>query len=147
MYFFDSLNARHKARRLFAVALNAFDTSYGLPSDEGVIKEFPNSINPSPKGGQVMRFYNKQHKYYCGIDLHARKMYICILDKKGKTHVHKNIKTDPELLFEMIFPYIDDIVIGVECVFCWYWVADLCAEHKITFILGHALYMGFKGRR
>ena len=21
-----------------------------------------------------MRFYNQQHKYYCGIDLHARKM-------------------------------------------------------------------------
>jgi transposase len=118
-----------------------FDTSYGLPSDEGVIKEFPNSNNPSPKGGQVMKFFNQQHKYYCGIDLHARKMYVCILDKKGKTHVHQNIKTDPELLFELIFPYIDDIVIGVECVFCWYWVADLCAEHQIPFVLGHALYM------
>ena len=47
----------------------------------------------------------------------------------------------PELLFELIFPYIDDIVIGVECVFCWYWVADLCSEHKVTFVLGHALYM------
>ena len=88
-----------------------------------------------------MRFYNQQHKYYCGIDLHARKMYVCILDKKGKTKVHKNIKTDPELLFELIFPYIDDIVIGVECVFCWYWVADLCAENKVPFVLGHALYM------
>ena len=88
-----------------------------------------------------MRFYNQQHRYYCGIDLHARKMYVCIIDQKGKTRVHKNIKTDPELLFELIFPYIDDMVIGVECVFCWYWVADLCSEHKITFALGHALYM------
>ena len=88
-----------------------------------------------------MRFYNQQHKYYCGIDLHARKMYVCILDKKGKTRIHKNIKTDPEMLFELIFPYIEDIVIGVECVFCWYWVADLCSEHKVNFVLGHALYM------
>jgi transposase len=47
----------------------------------------------------------------------------------------------PELFFEIIFPHIDDIVIGVKCVFCWYWVADLCAEHKIPFVLGHALYM------
>ena len=31
--------------------------------------------------------------------------------------VHQNIKTDPELLFEIIFPFLDDIVIGVECVF------------------------------
>jgi predicted NBD/HSP70 family sugar kinase len=67
-----------------------------------------------------MRFYNQQHKYYCGIDLHARKMYVCILDQKGKTKVHQNIKTDPELFFELIFPYLDDVVVGVECVFCWY---------------------------
>ena|GEM_PF-1144126 len=67
-----------------------------------------------------MRFYKKQHKYYCGIDLHARKMYVCILDHKGKTKVHQNIKTDPEQFFELIFPYLDDVIVGVECVFCWY---------------------------
>lgn len=88
-----------------------------------------------------MRFYNQQHKNYCGIDLHARKMYVCIIDQKGKMKVHQNIKTDPELLFEVVFPFLDDIVIGVECVFCWYWISDLCAEHKIPFVLGHALYM------
>ena len=32
-----------------------------------------------------MKFYNQQHNYYCGIDLHARKMFVCILDQKGKT--------------------------------------------------------------
>jgi hypothetical protein len=26
-----------------------------------------------------MRFYTGQHQYYCGIDLHARTMYVCIL--------------------------------------------------------------------
>jgi|GEM_PF-3775026 len=41
-----------------------------------------------------MRFYNQQHKHYCGIDLHARKMYVCILNNKGKVLVHQNIKTD-----------------------------------------------------
>ena len=25
--------------------------------------------------------------------------------------------------------------------FCWYWLADLCATEKIPFVLGHALYM------
>jgi len=24
-----------------------------------------------------MRFYTKQHKFYCGIDFHAKKMYLC----------------------------------------------------------------------
>lgn len=88
-----------------------------------------------------MRFYNQQHKYYCGIDLHARKMYICILNQKGKTVFHKNVKTDPEVLFEILFPYLEDVVVGVECMFAWYWIADLCADHNIPFILGHALYM------
>ena len=88
-----------------------------------------------------MRFYTQQHKYYCGVDLHARKMYVCIISSKGKVKVHQNIKTDPELFFELIFPYLDDVVVGVECVFCWYWLADFCAEHLIPFVLGHALYM------
>ena len=58
-----------------------------------------------------MRFYNQQHKFYCGIDLHARKMYVCIIDQKGKTRVHENLKTDPEALFDIIFPFLEDVVI------------------------------------
>ena len=88
-----------------------------------------------------MRFYEQQHKFYCGIDLHARKMYVCIIDSKGKTKVHQNMKTDPAALFDVIFPFLEDVVIGVECMFSWYWVSDFCAEHNIPFVLGHALYM------
>jgi Transposase len=29
----------------------------------------------------------------------------------------------------------------VECIFTWYWLADLCAREGIAFVLGHALYM------
>ena len=25
-----------------------------------------------------MRFYNRQHRHYCGIDLHVKTMYVCI---------------------------------------------------------------------
>ncbi len=32
-----------------------------------------------------MQFYTKQHPFYCGIDLHARTMYLCILDQAGET--------------------------------------------------------------
>jgi predicted NBD/HSP70 family sugar kinase len=51
-----------------------------------------------------MRFFNQQHKFYCGIDLHARKIYVYIIDKQGKTRVHQNLKADPEALFDIIFP-------------------------------------------
>jgi hypothetical protein len=33
------------------------------------------------------------------------------------------------------------LVIGVECMFAWYGVADFCADQDIAFLLGHALYM------
>ncbi|MBW2169394.1 MAG: IS110 family transposase, partial [Deltaproteobacteria bacterium] len=88
-----------------------------------------------------MRFYTKQHKFYCGIDLHAQKMYLCILDAEGEVRLHRNIKTDRDVFLKVIEPYQEDIVVAVECMFTWYWVADLCTEHSIPFVLGHALYM------
>ena len=32
-----------------------------------------------------MNFYINMHPYYCGIDLHARILYVCILDQEGNT--------------------------------------------------------------
>ncbi len=88
-----------------------------------------------------MRFYTKQHEYYCGIDLHARSMYVCIIDKEGNKLVHRNSRAEAGQLLKLIAPYRHDIVIAVECMFCWYWIADLCAKESIPFVLGHALYM------
>ena len=33
------------------------------------------------------------------------------------------------------------MVVAVECIFTWYWLADLCAQEGIPFVLGHALSM------
>ena len=33
------------------------------------------------------------------------------------------------------------MVVGCECMFAWYWLADLCEDHEVPFVLGHALYM------
>jgi transposase len=68
-------------------------------------------------------------------------MYVCVLTHEGKVVVHENIKTDPEQFLKLILPYEENIIVGVECVFCWYWLADLCAQQSIAFVLGHALYM------
>jgi transposase len=88
-----------------------------------------------------MQFYTKQHQTYCGIDLHARTMYVCILNQAGEILVHQNMKASPDMLLRTIAPYRDDIVVAVECIFTWYWLADLCAQQGIPFVLGHALYM------
>jgi transposase len=88
-----------------------------------------------------MQFYTQTHKHYCGIDLHARTMYLCILDTEGKVLLHHNLKAAPEAFLDAVAPYREDLVVAVECIFTWYWLADLCAEEGIHFVLGHALYM------
>jgi transposase len=88
-----------------------------------------------------MQFYTKQHPYYCGIDLHTRTMDVCILDQAGETLLHRNMNATPEALLKAIAPYRDQLVMAAECMFTWYWLADLYAEQGIPFVLGHALYM------
>jgi transposase len=88
-----------------------------------------------------MRFYTTQHPFYCGIDLHARSMYVCILNQDSEIMLHRNMKACPETFLKAIAPYREEIVVAVECIFTWYWLADLCAQEGIPFVLGHALYM------
>ena len=68
-------------------------------------------------------------------------MYLCILDCEGRTKLHQNLHTDAALLFDAVFPCLEVIVIGVECMFAWYWIADFCRDHMIPFVSGHAFYM------
>ncbi|RPJ28205.1 MAG: IS110 family transposase [Planctomycetaceae bacterium] len=88
-----------------------------------------------------MRFYTKSHQCYWGIDLHARTMYVCILNQAGDILLHRDMQASPEPFLQAIAPYREDIVVAVECIFTWYWLADLCAQHGLPFVLGHALYM------
>ena len=88
-----------------------------------------------------MRFYKTSHQYYCGIDLHTKQMYCCIIDSAGSALAHVNLKTEPEAFLSLVKPYREDLVVGAECIFSWYWLADLCLDEGITFVLGHALAM------
>ena len=88
-----------------------------------------------------MRFYTRQHRHYCGVDLHARSMYVCVLDREGNVLVSKDIAAAPEPFLELIAPYREDVAVAAECMFTWYWLADLCAREGLAFLPGHALYM------
>ena len=88
-----------------------------------------------------MRFYTKHHQFYCGIDLHARTMYVCIMDHEGTILTHRNMPATAETLADVLQPYREDLVLAVECIFTWYWIADLCSQIGVEFVLSHALYM------
>lgn len=88
-----------------------------------------------------MRFYTDQHAFYCGIDLHARSMYVCILSQDGEVLLHRNMQAAPEPFLKASAPYREGLVVAVECMFTWYWLADLCADEGMPFVLGHTLSM------
>ena len=88
-----------------------------------------------------MQFYTKPHKSSCGIDLHARSMYVCVLNQDGDIVMHRNMKASPDTFLRTVAPYRDALVVAVACVFPWYWLADLCAQEGMPFVLGHALSM------
>jgi len=88
-----------------------------------------------------MRFYTKQHPFSCGIDLHARTLYVCILRQDGELVLHRNRPAGPAPFLKAIAPYREDLVVCVACIFTWYWLADLGAREGIAFVLGHAWSM------
>src|SRR5262249_16022543 len=52
-----------------------------------------------------------------------------------------NIAATPDSFLAAIAPYRSDLVVGCECMFCWYWLADLCQQEKDRLVVGHAYYM------
>jgi transposase len=88
-----------------------------------------------------MHFYTQQHSFYCGVDLHARTTYLCILDANGQVVFDRNLSATAQAFRQAVAPFRDGLVVAVECLFCWYWLADLCHREKIAFVLGHALSM------
>ncbi len=88
-----------------------------------------------------MRFYEQQHRFYAGIDLHSRTLHLCVLDASGKVVCDQNLPARPDAFLAALAPFRDDLIVGVECMFAWYWLSDLCHKEQISFLVGHALYM------
>ncbi len=73
-----------------SVWLQWIDTYLGLlPS----LVNFMAKLEPdrTQNGEDLKQFYTNLHPFYCGIDLHARIFYGCILDERGDILVHKKI--------------------------------------------------------
>ncbi|MFC1462844.1 IS110 family transposase [Verrucomicrobiota bacterium] len=90
----------------------------------------------------MFSYYQVTTKCSCGVDLHSRQMYICVMDKDGKVLVHRNVRgNDFEYFLKLVEPYKDSLTVCCECTFNWYWFADACMDAGFEFVLGHALYM------
>jgi hypothetical protein len=57
-------------------------------------------------------------------------MYLCILDHASDIVLHKEVPAEPAAFLEAIAPFRDGLVVACECLFCWYWLADLCGRRR-----------------
>jgi len=80
-------------------------------------------------------------RFYAGVDLHARSLFLVILDADGQTRFARNLPAAPEPFLRAVAPFRDGLLVACECMHCWYWLADCCREQHIAFVLGHAYSM------
>jgi len=59
-----------------------------------------------------MRFYKPTTKYCCGVDLHSRNIYVCVVDRDGDIHCHRSLRSNPPRRFTT--PSADYLSDGVE---------------------------------
>ena len=61
-----------------------------------------------------MNFYTKQHAFYCGVDLHARTLYLCILSQAGDKVLHREVPAEPAAFLDAVAPYRQGLVVAAE---------------------------------
>ena len=88
------------------------------PADHRGLLRVPTTLVTN-KEETSMRFYTQQHRDDCGIDRHARTMYVCSLEPAGATLLHRNLPASPEALLKAIAPYRDQSVIAAACMLTW----------------------------
>ena len=63
-----------------------------------------------------MKFYQTTTEFNCGIDLHSRQMYMCVMDRQGHKLVHSNVKgNDFDYFLDRVKPYRDELTVCCEC--------------------------------
>ncbi len=88
-----------------------------------------------------MRYAQVNTTYYCGVDLHAKEMFITVMDKMGTPLLQQKMPNHFETFKQYLQPYLPDVAVGAESTCFYYWLADACRDAGIAFYLGHALYM------
>jgi transposase len=106
-----------------------------------MMEEVPSRLlthHPDPEA--FMRYFQPPPttRFYASVDLHARSLFLVVLDRDGLVRLARNRPAAPEPFLRAGQPFRDGLVVGCECMHCWYWLADTCRDHAIAFALGHA---------
>jgi transposase len=77
-------------------------------------------------------------QFYAGVDLHARTLYLAVLDSNGQTRYARNLAAAAKPFLQALQPFQHSVLVGCECMHSWYWLADTCRDENLPFVLGHA---------
>jgi transposase len=96
------------------------------------------SHHPQPEA--FLRYFTPapDPRFYAGVDLHARSLFLSVLDRDGQACFGRNLPAAPQPFLRAVAPSREGLVVGCECRHCWYWLADTGREQQIPFVLGHA---------
>jgi hypothetical protein len=104
-----------------------------------MMEEAPSRFPSYPRtGGLHALLHPADTRFYAGIDLHARSLFLCVLDRDGQQRLARDLTAAPAPFLQAVAPFRDGLVVGCECMHCWYWLADACRAANIAFVLGHA---------
>src|SRR5262245_29732408 len=65
-----------------------------------------------PRTTMTMRFYTQPRRFYCGVHLHARTMYLCILDDQGRVVYDQNLPARADTFLAAVEPFRDGLVVA-----------------------------------
>ena len=62
-----------------------------------------------------MKLHHTEIEFNCGIDLHARRIYTCVMDRDGKILTHRNVRDNDFVFFfflKLVEPYRHDLTVA-----------------------------------
>src|SRR5262249_57133243 len=96
--------------------------------------------SPDSNPEAFMRYFQPPAatRFYAGVDLHARSLYLSILDRDGQIRFSRNLPAAPAPFLQAVQPFRDGLVVGCERMNFWYWLAGTCPDHTIPLPLAPA---------
>jgi len=80
--------------------------------------EPPSGFLPKPLHPEdFMRYLQPDNniQFYVGVDLHARTLFLAILDHQGQTPYARNLAATPKPFLQALTPFQHSILVGCEC--------------------------------
>jgi transposase len=78
-------------------------------------------------------------RFYCGIDLHAKDCFLCVIDDQDKIHLKPKVPNHLPSILDRLEAFSSRPSVVVESTLNWYWLVDGLQEAGFEVKLAHTL--------